>query len=430
MVLLTCTLMSNGWGVHAQAVTTLEELFALAETNSVHLQPYHTACAETVEDIKIARNSMLPEISSSLSSSFIGNGFTTARNLSDYQVAPIPHWGSGVSFTIEQPLYTGGALSNSIKLADQKLTAARYAQELGRDNLRIQLAGYYLDIMKSGNVRRVIKANIEAAMQVLENIRQRHSKGLALRTDITRYELLISELSIQLLKIENTISILNKNLSRTAGLKEGTVITPDSSMVHEVTPTKTYHEWLEESYAQSPLLALNKSSVDISRTAEAIAKAERIPKVGLKAAWTMDGPILTEIPPINRNLSYWYVGVGVSYNLSSLFKSGRTIRKSQLATKQAEEKRNIAAEELELAVNADYTRYLESAQELAVRKKAVDLALSNYSTVSARYWEGMALLTDMLDAENAKLDAQVQLVNARINVFYNYYKLKFITGQI
>ncbi len=35
----------------------------------------------------------------------------------------------------------------------------------------------------------------------------------------------------------------------------------------------------------------------------------------------------------------------------------------------------------------------------------------------------MALITDMLDAANSKLDAEQLLVNARINIIQNYYRL-------
>ncbi len=52
------------------------------------------------------------------------------------------------------------------------------------------------------------------------------------------------------------------------------------------------------------------------------------------------------------------------------------------------------------------------------------------SAVATRYSEGMALITDMLDAANARLDAGQQLVNARINIIYYYYKLLFISGTI
>lgn len=42
----------------------------------------------------------------------------------------------------------------------------------------------------------------------------------------------------------------------------------------------------------------------------------------------------------------------------------------------------------------------------------------------------MALLTDLLDAANSKLDAEQKLIDARINIIYYYYKLLFTSGKI
>ena len=83
-----------------------------------------------------------------------------------------------------------------------------------------------------------------------------------------------------------------------------------------------------------------------------------------------------------------------------------------------------------MGVRADYVRYLESYEELKSRLKGVELAERNYNVTSTRYSADMALITDMLDAANSLLDAQQQLVNARINIIYCYYKLLFITGKI
>ena len=87
-------------------------------------------------------------------------------------------------------------------------------------------------------------------------------------------------------------------------------------------------------------------------------------------------------------------------------------------------------ESVSLGVRADYVRYLEAYEELKTQQKSVELAERNYRTTSTRYAADMALITDMLDAANAKLDAEQQLENARINIIYYYYKLLFITGQI
>lgn len=159
-------------------------------------------------------------------------------------------------------------------------------------------------------------------------------------------------------------------------------------------------------------------------------RSERLPKIGLKAGWSTDGPILVEVPPINRNLGYWYVGVGVSYNISSLYKSNKAMSRSRLASIRAEEELEAAREDVSLAVTSDHIRYLEAYEELKSRRKSVELAETNYRTVATRYSEGMALVTDMLDAADSRLDAQQQLVNARIDIIYYYYKLLFTSGKI
>lgn len=431
--LFIATLWSGGMCAAAQSqekVMTIEDLFEIAETNSAQLRPSFSAEEEARREISVARSERLPEISANLSLSYIGDGFTTKRDFSDYQKAPIPHFGSGLGVTITQPVYTGGAVTAGIEMAELKSTAARYSTELQRDNIRFQLAGFYLDIYKCANLREVVKENIAQARKVLAEMQARYEQGTALQNDITRYELLVSNLELQLVKINNTLEILNNNLVTTAGLPEGTVVMPDSTILARSIPSAGEGWWQQEASENAPALKLAQSGVDISHKAESLVKSERLPKIGLKAGWTIDGPILVEVPPIDRNLSYWYVGVGVSYNLSSLYKSNKSLSKSRATTRHALEQLDATRENVSMGVRADYVHYLQAYEELKTQQKSVELADRNYRTTSTRYSADMALITDMLDAANAKLDAQQQLVNARIDIIYYYYKLLFITGKI
>ena len=428
--LLSIVLSSGGVCAYGQSVITLEEIFESAETNSAQLRPSFTAQTESEREISVARSGRFPDINASLSLSYIGNGFTTKRNFSDYHKAPIPHLGTGMSLSITQPVYTGGAVTSAIELAELKYTAARFATDLQRDNIRFQLTGFYLDIYKYANLRGVVENNIAAARKVLQEMRARYEHGTTLQNDITRYELLVSNLELQLVKINNTIDILNTNLVTTAGLPESTVIIPDSTILAQSLPKESATWWQTEAEASSPSLSLARSGVDISHKAESIVRSERLPKIGLQAGWNFDGPILVEVPPINRNLSYWYVGVGISYNISSLYKSNKSLARSRVATQIATEQYDATRENVSLAVNADHVRYLEAYEELKTQQKSVELAERNYRITSTRYSADMALITDMLDAANSKLDAEQQLVNARINIIYYYYKLLFTTGKI
>ncbi|MDE6071755.1 MAG: TolC family protein [Muribaculaceae bacterium] len=429
---LTAALLGGGVCPCANSgnVMTLEELFDIAESKSVQLRPSFAAEEEAQLEINVARSQRLPDIEANLSFSFIGNGFITKRDFSDYQKAAIPHFGNGLGVTVTQPVYTGGAITSGIELAKLKSTASRYSTELQRDNIRFRLTGFYLDLYKYSNLRKVLESNISQARKVLDEMHARYDEGVALRNDITRYELLLSNLELELVRINNTIEILNNNLVTIAGLEKGTVIEPDSLILSRSLPSASEGEWQQEASENAPILKLADTEVSLNRKAEDLVKSERLPKIGLQAGWTIDGPILVEVPPINRNLSYWWAGVSLNYNLASLYKSNKSLAKKRAATRAAIDRLDAARESVSLEVRADYVRYLESYEELKTGEKGVELAERNYNTISTRYYSDMALITDLLDAANSKLDAEQTLVNARINILYYYYKLLFTTGKI
>ena len=143
---LSVLLSSGGVCAYGQTAVTLEQIFETADAHSAQLRPSFTAQTEANREINIARAGRLPDINASLSLSYIGDGFTTKRNFSDYQKALIPHFGNTLSINITQPVYTGGAVTSAIELAELKSTAARYATDFQRDNIRFRLTGFYLDI--------------------------------------------------------------------------------------------------------------------------------------------------------------------------------------------------------------------------------------------------------------------------------------------
>ena len=428
--LLSAILLNGALCSYGQSIVTLEDVFESAEMNSKTLRTAFRTEAEAERDINVACVQRLPDIFASVSVSYIGDGFTTQRDFSDYQKAPIPHLGTGVSVGINQPIYTGGAISNSIEAAQLKYDVAKFATELGRDNLRLRLTELYLDLYKHNNLKCVVESNIISAREMLNLMQAKYEQGTALQNDITRYELLVANLELQLIKIDNLLKVINYNLVTIAGLPEGTVLRPDSALLGRVLPVNTESRWLSEAQSSSPKVNMAKTNVELSRKSESIVRSERLPKIGIHAGWNLDGPILVEVPPINRNLSYWYVGVGLTYNLSSLYKNNKAEVRSKAATIRASDELASERENLDIAVRTEYTYYLESYEELKTRHKSVELAERNYRTTSLRYAEGMALITDLLDAADSQLSAQQQLVNAQIDIIYHYYKLLYIAGRI
>ena len=81
-------------------------------------------------------------------------------------------------------------------------------------------------------------------------------------------------------------------------------------------------------------------------------------------------------------------------------------------------------------VKEAYVRFNESFVIYDTQIKSLELATQNYEVINNRYLNDLALITDMLDASNAKLSAELQVANARINILFNYYKLKKVSGNL
>ena len=124
------------------------------------------------------------------------------------------------------------------------------------------------------------------------------------------------------------------------------------------------------------------------------------------------------------------MGVGVKYSLSSLFKSNKRIKQAAVETRQAKEAHAVQAEQLNNRVQAAYVQYQQTYVELETQKKSVELAQQNYEVMNARYLSQLALVTDMVDASHLKLNAELSEVDARINIVYAYYRMKYIAGEI
>lgn len=95
-----------------------------------------------------------------------------------------------------------------------------------------------------------------------------------------------------------------------------------------------------------------------------------------------------------------------------------------------QENRKLAEEELENNVHEAYVNLQEAYIRLRTQKKSVQLAHENFNIVRQRYVNGLALITDMLDASNTQLDMELQLANYQVGILYQYFLLKKIVGTL
>ena len=406
---------------------TLTDVFTRIENENQTMSMLRTAQEAAEEGIKSAKNARYPEINAELNVSYIGDCFLTDRNFSNYTKAPSPHFGNGFTLEAQQVVYAGGAVNAAVKMAEHEGHMSEAVISKSRQGLRLMAAGEYLDLFRTDNSIKVYKENIALTTKLIEEINARREQGLALAADVTRYELRLEMLKLDLVRLQNTREIMNYRLVNSLGLPEGTVI---SSILgdEEDMRDRSRQNWQKIAADASPEMKVSGIKADMALTRQKLVRSERLPKIAVVAYENFNGPITFEIPPIDKNLNIWYVGLGIRYNFSSLYKSGHKLKQVAIEVRQAEQAKNVTEENLRNDVQKAYADYMQSYVELETSEKSLQLADENYERIHDRYMEQLVLVTDMLDAFNMKLDAELGVSAANAEIQYRLCCLRYAAG--
>jgi outer membrane protein TolC len=428
---LLCATALCSQGLYAQSqLMGIDELLRLADAQSKSIQTYRTGTEAAGEALKAAKAQRLPDVNVSLSASYLGNGKIWDRDFGNAMTVDMPHFGNNFAIEAQQVIYAGGAISSGIRQAELGKQLAELDLQKDIQKVRFLLLGHYLNLYKLDNHIKVLQDNIRLTDEVIANMKAKREQGTVLKNDITRYELQKEQLNLQLTRARDARTTANFQLVTTLHLPEGTEIKPDTAMLEQKIQTLTENEWQDMARANNILLKQTQTAIRLNEQKVKQERAERLPHISIVAADHLDGPVTIEVPALDNNFNYWYIGVGIKYNLSSLFKNSNRLRQARLNVRQAQENHQLAQEKIKNDVQEGYVNFMTSFTDLRTQEKSLKLADENYNVTDNRYKNGMALLTDMLDASNMKLNAGMELVNARTNILYNYYKMKYITHTL
>lgn len=416
----------------AQSISlSVDSLFQLIDDRSRTIK-LKSLCVEDAEESEsIARSYRLPTLNASISIGYLGNGYLTDRNFSNGIKIRNPHSNNNFAIEAMQTIYSGGAISGNIHMAELNANITKLDLDQSRQQVRFLLLGWLIDLQCLYNRRHVLDENITLAIQILDNMRARYDEGVVLQSDITRYELQLEDLQLQRAKADEAVRTTNYRLANALDFPvSNTEFFPKLSLIDTSFSIGTENNW--QNMAQTSNLSLKKAklSIDISKTNRKIITADKRPKLSLFAYGHFDSPIVIEVPVLNKNFMYWGFGANMSFNISSLYTTNRRIRQAQIAEMESREVYKLCIENVQDDVQAAYENYRTAITELRTKEKSLELSRQNYEIIKDRFTNGMALITDMVDAANVRLSSEIGLENARTMLLFYYYRLKYITNTL
>lgn len=443
VLLLSAAMMPCPVAMRAQTARlkgSLNRLLSIAEAHNASLRTVRAAITEAEAGVEAAQKAKLPDVNAQLSVSYLGNARLWNRHFGESTCAPMPHYGNNFLLQAQQVVYAGGAVSAGIQLARQNAAMQNINAADERRRVQFLLTGLFLQLHNLQNQAEVYAANKALAEKQIEMMRQRYAKGVSLHSDVTRYELYLQQMELGMTSVTDQADIVRRQLLTALGTDSAAIGTlPEDAFADDAIAVGSEADWQLTAAGQHPGVQRLALGVQMSRTEEKLERAALLPKVAIIAEDHLDGPITIEVPPIDKNLNYWFVGVGVTYNFSALYKNRSKVRRARLHTAWQNESLSATRENVADAVHAAFVslgtartqldeaqreerRYAQLLKGDAVTRQQYDAMHTALLAAKARYAQAVrrhATLTDTGKEQGHRLaqnNAAVEAARAAVRL--------------
>ena len=408
---------------------TADEVANLALQNQQQLKVSAQNIDIAKQQIDIAKLQKLPTITASTSQFYLGNAIAIDKDFSNSTTIQMPHYGSSYAVQATQLIFKGGLVNKSIELAGLREQLSKLDLEKNQQDVKLLVISNYLDIYKIINQEQVFQNNKKLAQKRLENIKDFYKQGMITRNEVIRGELNIKNLDQGILTLTNNKKILNYNLSTALGLPLDTEIVPVESLENKEAGIGMDY-YINLAHDSNPQMKSAKTNISVAEKNIEIINTDKMPTLSGFGGYTLQRPITTRNPVLDMYSSGWQGGISLSYNIDNLYKTKERVKLGELQKNQASESLTLVQQNIDMAVNAAYVKYQEAIQQAEILNDAKNLADENYKITEAKYLNQLAVQAEMLDAQNQKLQSELDFANAEINVLYQYYNLLKSTGTL
>lgn len=401
---------------------TLREALAKAYRTNPTLTGARAALRATDENVPIARARGLP--SASLSGSYTENVLVSALSFT----APVRAAAGSANLTV--PIYSGGAVRNSIKAADTRVSAGRASLRDTEATLFSNVVAAYMDVIRDQAIVSLNTRNLRVLTVNLEATRDRFQVGDLTRTDVAQSQARLAEARSQLDSAQSQLILSRETYVRLVGDPPVDLEPPPPLPNLPTSPDTAVTVALDNNPA---LLAAQKQR-EAARFDTNVARASRLPTLSAVSGYNYQnylGSLTSGAPGVNITQTNKSAQVGVQMTVP-LFQGGlptAQIRQAQAIESQSIEQTIEVERSIVAQTRAVYASWRASNELIISSQSAVDANTLSLEGVRAENSVGNRTILEILNAEQELLNSQVNLVSARRNSYVAGFSLLAAMGQ-
>ena len=428
LVLMCCLFLGFQSFSQENKTLSLKEAVDIALNNSDDAKLAETTIKTASEELKVTKNNQYPEFSLSGQYQYltspdidlqlaVGNSNPTEGEAEDVGTPDINQIMLGQA-SVSMPVFSGFKLKNAVAASINNFEATSLEAASSKERIALQTISTYLNLYKAQQMVAVVKENLKSAQQRVKDFSAMEENGLLARNDLLKAKLQEANIHLTLKEAQKNVRILNFRLATflklpeefTFKLPEGTIgITPaiENSAIH-----RADLEALE--YRQ-------KASENNIK----IAKADYYPSIAL-----IGGYAALDIQNALTVTNAMNIGVGVSYDISKIFKAKNDVKLAQHKAEELQYNIAKAKDKVKIQVKNAEEEYQLALTQFEVYSQSQEQAEENYRIVKDKYDNGLVDTNDLLEADVDQLQSKINKTNAQADISLKYYQLLQAEGLL
>ncbi len=414
---------------------TLKECIDYALDHNLSIKQRDVNRQQQEVEVSTAKNSRLPDLNATAGENFsFGRGLTAENTYTNTNT-------SSTSFSLgtSVPLFTGFRIPRTLELNRLNLEAATADLEKARNDIRMQVAQAYVQILYSMELCDVASRQIEIDSLQVFRLKELLKNGKASGTEVAQQEAAMAQSKLTATQANNDYRLNLLALTQLLELPspEGFTIEridPNSRLAAFKTigtsPDAIYQEAVgikPEIQAETLRLQGTEKSIDI-------AKSALYPSLTLSGGLgsnyykTSGFPAESFGKQLSNNFSQ-YIGLSLSVPIFNRFATRNSIRSAQLNRQTQQLQLENTKKALYKEIQQAYYNALNSQAKFTSSEEALRSNREAFNLMSAKYEYGKANITEFNEAKNNLMKAESDLVRAKYEYIYNHALLDFYRGK-
>jgi outer membrane protein len=314
--------------------------------------------------------------------------------------------------TVQQPLFTGFRLQRSVDIAEYSAQAASKEYDRDKSDLAFSIKNAYWALAKAIEIQKVVDENVEQVKAHLKDVQSWQAQGMITVNEVLKVRVQLSEVQLRQIDAKNNVQLARISLNNVIGLPLDTEARLTTGLVHEHRVYDELPALIRQAQGRRPEIKSMEYRINASDAAVSLAQSNWWPQMYVVGNYTSARPNQRIFPSQDMFKDTWDVSFSVSFDL---WNWGSTLRQTDQAQAQLEQVKDGLGQlqdGIALEVTRDYLNLQRAGERIVVAEQGVNQAEENYHVTSSKFKQGLALNTDLLDAEVALLQAKTNYTQA------------------